>query len=61
MLGTRGGGGRGGDWKGGETPGGHYSLAFLFFPSGAGLFLMSRDVPHWLRVGVACPWKGGKL
>ena len=22
---------------------------------------MSRDVPHWLRVGVACPWKGGKL
>ena len=36
-------------------------FAFLFFLSGAGLVLMSRDVSHWLRVSVACPWKGGKL
>ena len=57
VLGTRGGGGR----RGGEPLGGHYPLAFLFFPAGAGLFLISRDIPHWPRVGVACPWKGGKL
>ena len=34
---------------------------FLFLLTGAGLFLMSRDTPHWLRVSVASPWNGGKL
>ena len=53
--------GWGGDRRGGEPQGGHYPLAFLFFLAGAGLFLISRDISHWLRVGVACPWKGGKL
>ena len=43
--------GWGGNGRGDEPQGGHYSLAFLFFLSGAGLFLMSRDVPHWLVPG----------
>ena len=53
--------GWGGGSRGGEPQGGHYPLAFLFFFAGAGLFLISRDIPHWLKVGVACPWKGGNL
>ena len=48
---------RGGDHRVVITP----RLVFLFLLTGAGLFLMSRDTPHWLRVSVAFPWNGGKL
>ena len=36
----------------------HLHLSLL---TRAGIFLMSRDAPHWLRVSVASFWKGGKL
>ena len=49
-------GGMGGDLRVVITPHLHLSLF-----AGAGIFLMSRDAPHWLRVSVASFWKGGKL
>ena len=55
MRGGIGQGGRGGDLRVVITP------IFLFLLTGAGLFLMPRDTPHWLRVSVASPWNGGKL
>ena len=57
----RGGTGDKGWGRGGGTPRWSLLPVFLFLPTGAGLFLMSRDTPHWLRVSVASPWKGGTL
>ena len=69
MAGLRGGrrgrrerGGKGG--KGGPQ-GGYYPHLRLSLSTGAGIFLMSRDAPHWLRVsvgncGVSGKRKGGK-
>ena len=63
MAGLRGGvyegqGGERGEGGGGTTG---WSLLpiFLFLLTGAGLFLMPRDTPHWLRVSAASLWNGG--
>ena len=45
----------------GGTPRWSLLPVFLFLLTGAGLFLMSRDAPHWLRISVAFPWNVGKL
>ena len=51
----------GGIGEGGGTPGWSLLPVFPFLLTGAGLFLMFRDTPHWLRVSVAFPWNGVKL
>ena len=52
-----------GGGEGEGTPGWSLLPVFLFLLTGAGLFLMSRDTPHWLRVSVAFPWNSvpGKM
>ena len=55
-----GGGGEGG--KGGMGDLRVVLTSHLHFPllTRVGIFLMSWDAPHWLRVSLASFWKGGK-
>ena len=41
--------------------GGHFSPLSLLLTAGAGMFLISRNTPYWLRVSLASFWKRREL
>ena len=62
VCGGVGGGVAGLRWGGvlGKAQGGHYPHLSLLLSTGTGIFLITTDNPHWLRVSLASLWRGRK-
>ena len=50
-----------GEGEGGVPQGGHYPHLPISLSTGAGIFSMSRDAPHWLRVSVTSLSNGREM